>query len=60
MKAIEAELKELQEVIIGVKKLELQFETALSLLHQCIGDGGAISFPLYEEIEKFLEWHRSK
>ena len=34
-----------------------EFDVALELLQGCLGDDGAISFPLYEGIEKFVERH---
>jgi len=34
-----------------------EFDIALELLNGCLGDGGAISFPLYEGIEKFVGRH---
>jgi len=34
-----------------------QFDIALELLQGCIRDGGAISVPLYEGIEKFVGRH---
>ena len=42
-----------------VAELLRETDIALELLRGCLGDGGSISFPLYEGIEKFVERHRA-
>ena len=41
----------------ALRSVLTEFDIALELLKGIIGDGGAISFPLYEGIEKFVERH---
>jgi len=41
----------------GLENVLTEFNVALELLQGCLGDGGAISFPLYEGIEKFVGRH---